>query len=137
MAGRLALPGQDGQDDVTGGESRLQRLGTGGLDGGQPMLGHGPQDLDELAVAIGMLGELGADLAQAGRQVPVLEGCAIAQGTGLLQQDRQIVPGIVDGLIAPEASGVIGDHLVVEQHDDPLGMGSHQDHAARCRASML
>ncbi len=27
---------------------------------------------------------------------------------------------------------MICDHLVIEQHDDPLGMGPHQNHAARC-----
>src|SRR5438477_13208805 len=84
----------------------------------QPMAGHRPQDLDELTVAIGVLGELGTDLGQAGWQVPVLEGRAVAQRTGLLQQNRQIVPRIIDDLVAPEVARMIGNNLVVEEHDD-------------------
>ena len=61
----MTLTGQDGEDDIAGGETGLQSLGTSSLDGSQPMAGHRPQDLDELTVAIGVLGELGTDLGQA------------------------------------------------------------------------
>ena len=64
------------------------------------------------------------------RQIPVLERGAVTQGTGLAYQHRQIVPGVVDDLVALEAARVIGDRLAVEQHDDPIGIGAHQHGAA-------
>ena len=62
---RLALARQHGQDHIATGDAGLQRFGAGGLDGGQPMVEHRAQHLDELAVAIGMLLQLGAHLGQA------------------------------------------------------------------------
>ena len=56
-----------GWSDITGGETCFQRFGTGNLDSGQPMIKHRSQHLDELAVAIDMLGELGTDLSQTRR----------------------------------------------------------------------
>ena len=62
---KLALPGKDGQDHIAAGDARLERFVTGGLDGGQSMIEHRTQHLDELAVAIGVLLQLGAHLGQA------------------------------------------------------------------------
>src|SRR5258708_21089941 len=84
--------------------TRLQCFRTGGLDGGQPVIEHGAQHLDELSVPVGVLLQLGSDLGQGGRQIPVLERGAVAQGAGLPDQNRQIMPGIVDDLIAPEVA---------------------------------
>ena len=39
------------------------------------------------------------------------------------------MPGIVDHLLALEPARMIGDDLVVEQNDDPIGIGAHE-HAA-------
>ena len=33
-------------------------------------------------------------------------------------------------LVAPEVAWMIGDHLIVQQHDDALGVGAHQHHPA-------
>jgi hypothetical protein len=44
------------------------------------MIEHGGQHLDELTIAIGTLSKLGADLSQARRLVPVLEGRARSMG---------------------------------------------------------
>ena len=77
-----------------------------------------------------MLLELGADLGQRGRQSPIFEWSAIAQGAGLLHQHRQVMPGIVDDLIAPEHSRMVGDHLVPQQHDNAFGVRAHQHHPA-------
>ena len=77
-------------------------------------------------------------LARARRQVPVLERRAVAQRAGLAHQDRQVVPGVVDHLFALEAARVIGDDLVVQQHDDAVSVSAHQ-HTTRpaARASTL
>ena len=40
------------------------------------------------------------------------------------------MPGIVDDLVVPELAGVVGHHRVVEQNDDALGVGAHQNHPA-------
>ena len=70
------------------------------------MIEHRAQDLDELTVPVSVALKLGADLGQRGRQSPVFERRTIAQGAGLLHQNRQIMPGIVDNLVAPEVAWV-------------------------------
>ena len=77
-----------------------------------------------------MLLEFLANPSQAGRQIPVLEGGAIAQGTGFLHQHRQVVPGIVDHLVTPELARMLRHDLAVAEHDDALGVAAHQDHPA-------
>src|SRR5262249_56071534 len=80
-----------------------QRLATRGLNRRQPVAQHGGEDIDHLPVAVIDGGELAPNTLQTGRQHPVLERRAIAQGTRLARQDRHIMPGIEDRLIAPEA----------------------------------
>jgi hypothetical protein len=46
------------------------------------------------------------------------------------------MPGIVDDLVTPELASMVGHHLVIEQHNDALGMGAHRHHPA-ARASTL
>src|SRR5271157_3105855 len=38
------------------------------------------------------------------------------------------MPGILDDLVTPELAGMVGHHLVIEQHHDALGMRAHQHH---------
>ena len=60
----------------------LQRLGTGGLDRGQPMIEHRAQHLDELAIAVGVALQLGADLGQAGGRSQSLNGAPLRKAPG-------------------------------------------------------
>jgi hypothetical protein len=59
---RLSLARENGDDHVAAGDAGLQRLGAGLFDGAHAMIGRGGQNLDELAVAIGVAAQLGADL---------------------------------------------------------------------------
>ena len=47
------------------------------------------------------------------------------------------MPGIVDDLVAPELARMVGDDLIVEQHDDPLGMERTRTIRPAARASTL
>ncbi len=76
---------------IATGDAGLQRFRTGGLNRGHAVIQHRAQYLDELSVPVGVLLQLGADLGQRGRQCPILERGAVAQGAGLLHQDRQIM----------------------------------------------
>src|SRR5271165_7364229 len=60
--GGIALPRQDVEHDVAAEQLGRQRLGTGRLDRIEPGLGHGCQDVDELAIAVVMPGKLAPDL---------------------------------------------------------------------------
>src|SRR5271167_4678028 len=63
----LSLARQHGQDHVAAGDARFQRLGAGSLDRAEPMIEDRAQYLDELALAVGVRLQLGADLGQRGR----------------------------------------------------------------------
>ena len=82
-----------------------ERLGAGGLDRRQPVGQHRGEDVDHLPIAVVGAGELAPHPLQRGRQHPVLERRAVAQGAGLAGQHRHVMPGIVDRLAAAEASG--------------------------------
>jgi hypothetical protein len=53
-----------GPDHIATGDTGLQGFGTGSLDGGQPMIEHRAQHLDELSISVGVLLQLDADLGQ-------------------------------------------------------------------------
>ncbi len=121
---------QHGQDHVAAGDPRRERLGAGSLHGRQAMSQYCTEDFDELLIAVGMLLQLRANLGQRRRQCPILERRAVAQCTRLAHQHRQIVPRIVDDLIAPEVARMVVHPLVVEKNHDALSMGSNQHHPA-------
>ena len=72
------------------------------LDRRQPVGDHRGQDVDHLPIAVIGAGKLAPDTLHRCWQNPILEGSAIAQGTGLAGEHRHIVPGIVDRLAATE-----------------------------------
>jgi hypothetical protein len=78
----VALAGQDVEDDIGGMDAVGDRLGTGGLDGRQPVGEHRREDVDHLPIAVVDTGELASHALHGGRQHPVLERRAIAQGAG-------------------------------------------------------
>lgn len=80
-----------------------------------------------MLVAVRHLAKLALHMPDRRRQVPVLEGCAIPEGTGLASQNRNVVQRVVDGLVAPEGSGVLSHDLAVLSELDPLGISSDFD----------
>jgi hypothetical protein len=70
----------------------------GRLDSWQPVGDHRCEDVDHLPIAVIDAGELAPDALHRGRQHPVLERCAIAQGSGLAGEHRHVMPGVVDRL---------------------------------------
>jgi len=79
------------------------------------MIEDSTEHFDELLIAVGVLLQLRANLGQGERQIPILERRAVAQGPRLAYQHRQVMPGVVDDLVTPELTRVVGHHLVVEQ----------------------
>ena len=79
----LSLAREDGDDHVAAGDAGLQRLGAGGLHGGHAMIGDGGENLDELAVAVGVAAQLEPDLGQGWRQTQSLNGAPLRNAPGL------------------------------------------------------
>jgi hypothetical protein len=52
---------------------------------------------------------------------------SVSQGAGLLFQDSQIMPRIVDVLVAAEMPPVHADDPIVEYHHDPVGVGTYRN----------
>src|SRR5690606_12837286 len=107
-----------------------QGFGTGSFHRIQPIDRDHAEDLDHLPVAARHLAKLALHAPDRWRQVPVLEGRAIPEGTGLASQNRNVVQRVVDGLVAPEGSGVLPHDLAVLPELDPLGIGTDLDGAA-------
>ena len=98
----IALAGQDVEDDISGVDALGDRLGAGRLDRRQPVGEHRGEDVDHLPIAVIGAGELAPDALHRGRQHPVLEGRAVAQGAGLAGEHRHVMPGVVDRLATAE-----------------------------------
>src|SRR3546814_10254795 len=62
---------------------------------------------------------------QRGRQIPVLERRAITERAGLVREDRQIMPGIVDGAVPTEVALMLPDDRFAAAYDDAVGIGAH------------
>ncbi|KXW84202.1 hypothetical protein AUT27_15060 [Enterococcus faecium] len=128
--GRLALPGEDVEDDIGRVDALAQGLGTGRLDRRQPVTEHSGEDLDHLPVTPGTAGELASNPVEGGGQHPVLERCAVPERARFAGEHRDVVPGIEHGLIPAEGTRVLGDDAPVLPDLDALGVGSHFDRAA-------
>ena len=116
-------------------QARGKSTGAGAFDGLKSGLRHGREDRHELSVAVRVCGEALADLAKRVGQVPGAERIAVAQRPGFAREDGQVVPGIVDRLVAGKASSMLGDAFAVEKDGDPLGV-SAQLHAPAGRARL-
>ncbi len=99
---RFAVPGQDVQDDARRMDVVGQRLGTGGFDGIDPIRQHRAQDLDHLPIAAGLALQLALHTPDGDRQVPLLERRPVAQSTRFAGENRYVMQGVVDGVVAPE-----------------------------------
>src|SRR6516162_2156256 len=102
LVGGLTLSSQDVEHDIGGMHAMTERFSTGGLNGQQSIGQHRVEDVDHLAIAIIGVGKLAPYTLHRGWQNPVLEGRAVAQGTGFARQHGHIMPGIVDRLAAAE-----------------------------------
>jgi len=118
-------------DDVgAAGHLLLEGCRAGGGDGVQAVNSHHREDVDELAVAIGVLGETLAQARHWCRQVPVFERGAVPEGPGLSLERLDVVPGVVDHLVAREAAGMLGNDGTGAHHHEPLGVGADGRHPA-------
>ena len=107
---RLAPPGEDVGHGAGAAGAAVERPGTGRL---QPVLQHRRRNLGKLPAAAVAGGRPGPQAPGRVRQLPALEGRAIAQRAGLLRQDRHAVPRIAGDPAAPEAAGMLGGGLAV------------------------
>jgi hypothetical protein len=78
------------------------RLGAGDLDRRKSIGKHGGEDVDHLPIAIIGAGELAPHALHRGRQHPVFERRAIAQGARLADEHWHVMPRIVDRLATAE-----------------------------------
>ena len=74
---RLALPGENVEDDIDGMDALGQGLSAGGFDGGQAVAEHGGENLYHLPVAVVAASKLAPYALKAGRQHPVLERSSV------------------------------------------------------------
>ena len=122
----------DVDDHVRRMDALRHRLSAGGFNRLQSIGEHGGQDGDHLAIAIIGFGELAANPLKRRRQHPILEWSAVAQGSGLSGQDRNIVPGIVDCLAATVVAGMLCDDTPILADDDAIGVGMDLDWTTDC-----
>src|SRR3954453_232922 len=115
--------GQDVEDDGAGLDAIAQRLAAGRFHGGQTVRQHRAENVHHLAVGVGRGGEPGAHPPQGARQNPVPERRPVPESSWLAGQDGHVVPGIVDGLVAAEPAGMLGDDLAVLADHDAVGIG--------------
>src|SRR6186997_296812 len=122
---RLKLPGQSVEDHIAAEHPGTDSLGAGRLDWRQAVVQNSIENLHHLPVAISRSAQLLTDPPERTRQDPGLEWRAIAQRPWLARQHRNVVPRIVDRLLAPEAAFVLGQDLAVLANDDPVGIGGN------------
>jgi hypothetical protein len=91
------------------------------------VLAQRQEDLDEGAVAFGLLEQLVLHRGDRCRQRPRHERRAMAQCPGLALEQRQVVPGVEHQARAGEAARMDGDLFTVGHDDDPLGTGAQRD----------
>ncbi len=91
---------------------------------------HRGQDRHHLPIAVMRRLQSASDTLHRGLQSPVPEWRAIAQRTGLAGEYRDVMPGIVDRLVAPEGAGMLGNDHAVLTDDDPIRIGVDLDRPA-------
>ena len=104
-----------------------QGLGAGSFDGVQAIGEHGAEDVDHLPVAAGLTFEFALHTAQGRWQVPVLEGCSVAQRAWFARQNRDVMERIVDRLAATEGALMPTHDLTVLPAFQAVGIGADLD----------
>src|SRR5271155_6182094 len=103
------------------------RFRTSRLDRWQPIGEHRGEDVDHLTIAIIGAGELAPHALHRGRQHPVFEGRAVAQGAGLAGEHWYVMPRIVDRLATAERSGMFSNDPPVLADRDAVRIGMDLD----------
>ena len=124
---RITLAGQDVEHDIGGMNAVSDRLGARCFDGRQAVGQNRVEDVDHLPVAIVGTGELAPYTFNRRGQYPVLEGSAVAQGTGFASQHRHVMPGIVDGIAAAERASMLGNDASVLADHNAVSVGVNLD----------
>jgi hypothetical protein len=124
--------GQDVEHDIGGMNAVSDRLGAGCFDSRQAVGQNCVEDVDHLTIAIVGNGELAPYTFDRSRKHPVLEGSAVAQGTGFASQYRHVMPGIVDGIAAAERASMLGNDASVLADHDAVGVGVNLDRSSDC-----
>jgi len=83
------------------------------------------RNVDHLPIAVMGASELAPHTFHRGRQHPILEGRAVAQGAGLAGE--HVMPGVVDRIAAAERARMFGDDPTVLADHDPVGIGMNLD----------
>jgi len=124
---RLTLPGQGVEDHGAVEHPGSDSLGAGHLDRRQAVVQNGIENLHHLPVAISRAAQLLTYPPERTRQNPGFEWRPIAQRARLAHEHRNVVPRIIDRLLAPEAAFMLGQDLAVLANSDPVGIGVNID----------
>src|SRR3546814_20151750 len=90
------------------------------------------QNLDHLPVAIIAALQLAAKTFQRWWQGQLLERRPVPQRPRLLRQNRHVMPGIIDGLLATAAAIVLGNDIVALTDDDAVGRSEERRVGKEC-----
>ena len=88
---------------------------------------HGAQDVDHLPITAGLTLQFALNAADRDRQFPILERRPVAKGAGLAGQNRYVMQGIVDGVVAPEDTRMAIDNLTVLPAFETISIGPDLD----------
>ena len=109
---RVPVSGQDVEDHLVADGTAIKRLPDRGLDRFQAIGHYRCQHAHEAAVGVITAAQLAPQPRQCRWQVPALEGCTVPQGAGLVGQNGQVMPGIIDRPVTAEVPGMFGNDLV-------------------------
>ncbi len=127
---RIAASRQNVDDDRSRADAVIERFLASSFNGCETIGGNASEYGDHLSITVIDALQSLADLLHGGWQNPFAEGSAIAQGTGFASKDRDIVPGIIDGIATAEAALVFRDRHSILFDDDPISIGMNLDWAA-------
>lgn len=95
---RIAASSQSVDDQRGRADAVIERFLAGSFNGGKTISRNTSEYADHLPITVIDALQSLANLFHRGRQNPFPERSAVAQGTGFASEDRDIVPGIIDGL---------------------------------------
>src|SRR3546814_20910602 len=126
----------DWSSDVCSSDLVRQRFAHGSLYRLQAIGEHRREDPHEPAIGIVPGAEPSPKSVQGGRQIPVLERCAVTQRAGLVRDDRQLMPGIVYRPIQPNQALILPERTIPAAYDTTTRL-SHarvwQERVSQCR----
>lgn len=107
----------------------LKRLLASCLDRSKTIGGHASEYGDHLSVTVIDALQPLANLLHRGWQNPFPERSTVAQGTGFASEDKDVMPGIIDGIAAAKAALMFRDRHPILLDDDPVRIGMKLDGA--------